>query len=144
MVPAFRSGGEETRPAAAAYPAYAGERRHLDQDLGGELATLHVRKEVGAARDQHRPRPELGHEFAGRARVGGPLVAEPGEPKHGYRDPVRPNAASSSGPTRRSSLAGGSTRIGSGQGTAGKPFGPTRPAAIALRTFSGVTGVSSI
>ena len=48
-----------------------------------------------------------------------------------------------SAPIRMSSFAGGSTRIGSGQGTAGKTLGPPRPSFSALTTFSGVIGVSS-
>src|SRR5580765_5689407 len=120
-----------------------------NQNLRRHLPALHVRQQVGAARDQHRVGALAGENARGLLHRRRRAMLEPGKAHHaagtlslGFSAPF---LALPSPPSH-----GGATSTGWGYGTAGNAVGPTRaslPAAFssrAFRTLSGVIGISSM
>src|SRR5688572_10933538 len=115
------------------------------------MAPLHVRQQVGSARDRQRVRAFRGKDLRRLAdRLRG-AVLEPRKPHH---DPATPASAFFFGASLTALPSppshGGGTIIGSGYGTCGNFAGPTRGSlpcafsASARSTLSGVIGISSI
>ena len=130
MVPALRSGGDETSPAARATAGQrertsrmvgdfgeggegaeaegavrvdAGEARQpaqADDDPGRELPALHVRVEVGPARDRHRLRAVVSQDASRLGDGSGRPVLERRQPHHrAHHRGGEPRCAGSSGGT---------------------------------------------
>src|SRR4029453_14755583 len=119
---------------------------------GAEPPPLHFRVQGGAPRDQHGPRPVIGHELHGVAHRHGRQVRERRQPHHDA-PPEGGGGVSANGRTAIFSAGNpnaDSTIFGSGNVNTGRRSGPTRAglpcrlASIALETFSGVIGVSSM
>src|SRR5678815_6176297 len=132
----LRSCGVETTPAAVAHPAEAHQHRGL------ELPALHVRVEIGPARDEHGLRPVVGHQLH---RVGHRHRRQVPEGRQAHHDANGLTDTSSAGSPKADS-----TTFGSGKVNTGSRSGPRRPGlpcrlpSIALTTFSAVIGVSSM
>ena len=137
-----RHGGER-RPRAdgqarlrrAAHAGHLANAAQADQHGRLELAALHVRIEIGAARHEHRGRAVIGHELHRVAHRHGSQVGKLGQPHH---VPKGLSVMFSAGCPNADSTA-----LGSGNLNSGSLSGPTRgdlpwrPSSRALRTFSG-------
>src|SRR5262245_9516924 len=126
----------------AADAAQLAQTAQPDQHLGLELPALHVGIEIGAAGDEHRVAPVLGHEVRRARERRRRQVREGWQPDH---EANGLDTTASAGWPKADSTASGALNVSSGSRS-----GPTRaglPAHLrssALRILSGVIGTSSM